>query len=318
MQQFSGIHVRHHVLNGLLTLTLLAGYAAAQEPAKQINVSGAEAPLDVKVRTSKTTYDVNEPIVFQITPNRDVYVYLFNVPDDSPTAIQLFPNVHEEGHKPLAAHHEVSIPGKSVFRSDRAGTEKVVLVASSQPLMLSSTKSLGEFTTVQQEEVNTLVKQMRVDAPATAPQRLVKQMEVVIQTPEAGAGTRETVMPAASRATVLLTTDKAVYQTTERVTITYVADTKGHLALYLLNPDKQRTLLEKRSVERDKTYKYSAQALPPVGDHVLLAVFHKRSRSTRQMEALATQMLTPEQVGKDLGPVVEPPDAYKTHHFTIK
>ena len=43
--------------------------------------------------------------------------------------------------------------------------EKVVLVASTQPLNLSSAKTIGEFGEVTYEEVDTLVKQIPRRSP---------------------------------------------------------------------------------------------------------------------------------------------------------
>jgi hypothetical protein len=304
------------LITSILTLALMAGVSGAQEPPKQIRVGGTEPPLEVKVSTSKKAYDINEPIVFRVTPNQPAYVYLFNIPAGSPTAIQLFPNVHE-GVQPLVAKKEVTIPSKGTFRSDRPGVEKVLLVASIQPLTLSSARTVGEFEEVAHDEVDTLVKQIRVDVPE-APQRLVKQLEVTIKGKEARTVSAPPAPPSgAPKPAALIATDKITYGATDGVTITYGADTAGHLAIYLLNPTKQVTLLKETTVERSKMYKLRAEAAPPAGEHVLLAVFNARTRPASSTEAFVTQMLTPEQLGKDLR-LIEEPDAYAVYRFTTR
>ena len=90
------------------------------------------------------------------------------------------------------------------------------------------------------------------------------------------------------------------------------------MAIYLLNPSKQVTLLKEGKVERNKTYKFRAQATPPTGEHVLLAVFNTKAKPAPQTEAFATQFLTPEHVGKDLRPVTEEPDGYAVYRFTTR
>ena len=101
------------------------------------------------------------------------------------------------------------------------------------------------------------------------------------------------------------------------MTITYGADTTGHLTIYLLNPTKQVTLLKETTVERNKTYKLRAEAAPPTGEHVLLAVFNARPKPASSTQTFVTQILSPEQGGKGLR-LMEEPDAYAVYRFTTR
>ena len=94
-------------------------------------------PLDVKFTTQKSVYQVNEPIQFDVKLSKSAYVYLFSTRSDNATLI--YPNKLDKAQK-IAANKTTSLPVRSQFVSDRPGTERLVLVASTEPINLQTTK----------------------------------------------------------------------------------------------------------------------------------------------------------------------------------
>ncbi len=109
--------------------------------------------LDVAIRTEQSRYGVEDPIRFEVKGNKPFYLYLFNVDPRTQRAVSILPNQRQ-------GKGEVKYPGDRRWRkvpnpglefySDRAGTERVVMVASERYLDVDKlikgygTKALGD------------------------------------------------------------------------------------------------------------------------------------------------------------------------------
>ena len=248
------------VIGGLvMSLSLGSGaWVAAQEASdsKQIQVTGtgSASQLEVDFTATKAEYTVDEPIVFRITPKSGAYLYLFSLSNDQEPAVMLFPNDFESAGK-IRANTEVTIPAKSVFRSDRPGVEKVVLVASAEKLNVPTAAKAAGATFAPVE--NDWMKAIRVEARQPAG-RLVKLLDVPIAakpTPPVSPQSRTDPPQDPSLASVLIGTDRMAYQANDPVRITYAATAKGYVALYAVDPQQQVSLLKAAlPVEPGQTY----------------------------------------------------------------
>ena len=156
---------------------ILSGSAEAP---KDIEVEQRADRMDVQFSSAKKSYGVNDPISFKVKSNRNAYVYLFQVDEAAEKATLLFPNSYESSNK-VSANKMITIPSKdSVFRSDRAGTEHIVLVTTMKPLDIQTGKSVGvSFKEVQKSLVDDLTKDIRVE-PGQKEDRVIKKLDVTI------------------------------------------------------------------------------------------------------------------------------------------
>ena len=312
------------IIGGIAVSLSLGGgaWVAAQEGSdtKQIRVTGSASKLEVEFTPTKAEYTVDEPIIFRITPKSGAYLYLFSLSDDQEPAVMLFPNDFESAGK-IRANTEVTIPAKSVFKGDRPGVEKVVLVASTEKLNVPTAAKAAGATFAPVE--NNWLKAIRVESRQPA-SRLVKLIDVPIKAkavPTASSQSSATPLQTRSQASVLIGTDKMAYQVQDPVRITYAATVKGYVALYAVDPQYQVSLLKAAlPVEPGQTYDLRAEAIPPTGEHAVAAVFRKTD-STAGDETFVRGLLgrgqqkTTAQKGLRL---VGEPVAYGVYRFTIQ
>jgi len=146
---------------GVLALNPTLSQANAFEPVlndKLIKVrprlASTANTLQVEIKTEKTSYKVNEKIRFQIKSNQDVYVYMFNLDPKTEESIVILPNKYQTKHriKYPGNNQWQLLPNKKLeFYADRAGIERIVIVASPKYIDLdkklngTNSKSTGNF-----------------------------------------------------------------------------------------------------------------------------------------------------------------------------
>jgi hypothetical protein len=175
-----------------LAVTAVAAVSAhAADKEKAIRVeegrqSAATGNLKVDFKATRDVFAVDEPISFKIRSNKPVYVYVFNMDENQQKAVQLFPNRFDRANL-LKPGKTVTMPSKkSVFRSDAAGTEHLILIASEKKLNLQhSEPAEGSFYDMEWKKLDTTVKAIRVESgdDATAPRagKVIKELDIVIQ-----------------------------------------------------------------------------------------------------------------------------------------
>jgi len=140
--------MKHILLATLPVLALGAASAAPKISAQSIIVNPVTSDLKVRVWTDRDPSGQNTPsysrgdkIQIFVTPNKDAYVYLFNVEADGGVT-QILPN-RFSGEALVKANVVKAFPGtgdKFTFDiAGPAGVNKVLALASSTPLNLTIT-----------------------------------------------------------------------------------------------------------------------------------------------------------------------------------
>lgn len=129
--------------------------ASGVAPSREAPASGASnhsTGLDVAFRTAENRYLVGETIRFEVKGNQPFFLYLFNIDPDTSRAVSILPN-QRQGKDKLrypGDNRWRAVPNPSIeFYSDRAGTERIVMVASERYLNVErlvngyGTKAIG-------------------------------------------------------------------------------------------------------------------------------------------------------------------------------
>ncbi|MBU0499281.1 MAG: DUF4384 domain-containing protein [Gammaproteobacteria bacterium] len=108
----------------------------------------------VDIRAGRSSYRAGEAIRFKVRGNNEFYLYMINIDPRTGRAVAILPNR-------LQTHHKIKYPGDGrwyvvpnenlEFYSDRAGHERIIMVASERYLDVdrllskSRSKSVGDF-----------------------------------------------------------------------------------------------------------------------------------------------------------------------------
>jgi hypothetical protein len=225
----------------------------------------------------------------------------------------VYPNKYETNNK-VKAGRTVTIPSRSVFRSDSAGVEHMILVASTSELNIRRGKVMGEaFHEVEKADVDSIVQDIRIE-PRRKKERLVKELDVIIkEEAEADVSPEERK----GKPIILLSTDKETYGLDENMTIAYAADANGYLTLYYINPEGDKIALKETKVRKDKVYRLKAVTETPTGEHFLVGVFSKDKTDKDYAKNVVDSMFEKGSLRKDIR-LVEEPEAYKVYQFNIE
>lgn len=137
-----------------LTLSSAYAYSGALEEVpnneKRIGVRAAQnSEFSVKLKTAQSSYKVNEAISFKVKGSHTFYLYLFNHIKSSNQAVAILPNKYQTSKniKYKANQWQKVLNKKLEFYSDRAGKERIIMVASKKYLdvnkLLKKTRSKG-------------------------------------------------------------------------------------------------------------------------------------------------------------------------------
>lgn len=175
------------ILAGVFMLFMVWGAAApvvvrAESAQKDIRVEEREDRLEVAFSANKRVYAVDEPISFEVETNRDAYIYLFNLDEDSERVTMLYPNAYDEGNR-VRAHSTVTIPSKSEFKAGNRGIERVVLVASTRKLDVNKRSiANSNFYGVAKADFKEISKAIRVSTNDRREEdRIVKELEIKVK-----------------------------------------------------------------------------------------------------------------------------------------
>lgn len=276
------------------------------------------AQLDVKFTPTKIAYTVNEPIYFQIAGSKDAYLYIINVSDTSGKATLLFPNQYEGTNK-MEAKKEITIPAqKSVFKSDRPGVERVILLASTKELNLQTGKAPESgFPGIEKSIVDNLVKEIKVE-PRKDGERMFKVLDIpIVGGAETGTPPQPPVAEGQAKPAVLLSTDKILYGLNENIVIACAADAEGYVALFALNPEGKISLLKSIKVDKNKIYRENGITLPPAGRHHLVGIFTTKEPDKESAKNLVASLVKAEGETKDVR-LMDKTVPHAVYAFTIQ
>lgn len=290
--------------------------AADASKAIHVRAPAAEAPprqLRVEFKPLQDGYRVGEPIRFRVRGNQRFFLYVYNISADGGKATLLLPNRRQQGNK-YQAGKDYRIPNANVeFFADRAGNERVVMVASSRYIdvkKLPLTKE-GDFFSIaaQQLEQGFAAKGIHIRAPqvsatqpaasdvvvadlrlkiapapaaaepsaaVAAPAAVTTAAAVAAPVAAAVVAPTQATTPGSAAATSVgipfLSTDRNQYYAGDEVAIVYGADQAGWMTIYTTEPGGATSRLLQRRVDSGQVYKAHARAVPPSGDHTLIAV----------------------------------------------
>jgi hypothetical protein len=142
---------------------------------------GGAAGLKVDFGAVKPVFQKAEAINFKIKANRDFFLYLFSIDKASNKGYLLLPNDKQPDNY-FRANREYTLPRAGIeFFSDKAGTEKVVMVASTEKLSIETSQysKAGAFFTGSDTEMEQSIKAIRVREGA-ANKQVIKEIDLVI------------------------------------------------------------------------------------------------------------------------------------------
>lgn len=283
-----------------------ADKTAAQQDAKAISLM-QKAKLTLDVKQPKQVYEANEAISLVVTTNKEAYIYLL-APDNGGNPL-VFPAGQDKSNK-TAAGVPLTIPD---FASDKAGVEKIIVVASTRPLSLKQDEP-GSVTGSPSAE-----KQIRVASDDTA-EKAVQEFDVIVVAKRAAQPSGPSGAETKKESVVFVNTDKTAYKTKDRLSVRYLATETGNLGLYVVGPDNSVTPLGSRgilTVEQAKLYSVAAIAEPPAGVYKVVAVFQKGKADEPSMEAFVKDLVSSSLSTKGLR-TIEPPEAFSVCSFVIE
>jgi hypothetical protein len=251
-------------LGGLALLGLLAWgllmqpLGAALVPDQPVT----DAPMQVEINPTKDSYQPGEPIRFQVKGNRAFHLYLFSL-DEKGKAELILPNAKDADNR-FDANRAHLIPQRKVeFYSDKAGTERLLLLATAEPQALATDKDPGVLAKLLQSQQITLDAK---GANAATPELVVMTLEVKI---EGGVWAQEIV----SKPRVLLSTASQHYQPGSQLNILYGADRDGWVHLYSIEPGGSYAPLHRAQVKANQAQSFAVRAEAPYGQHLLAALY---------------------------------------------
>lgn len=271
----------------LAALGTLVPPASAQtaDDAKRIAIRPAPpAPLALRIDLTpmKPTYRVGEPIRLRVRGNRPFHLYLYSIDRERDEVVLILPNRLQETSRYPADEDRLVPNGEVEFYADRPGTEKLVMVASSEriPLGTAYLTDAGPFLTGKASDLegDLAAKGVPLDAlPDAGDSVLHTTAEVVVRhldlridpaPPAVATPDPETAPPI-----VFVSTDRQDYTRGERVHILFGANRPGWVHLYGNDPDGASDLLHSAEVNGHELYSLTARAAAPIGPQAVTAVY---------------------------------------------
>jgi len=281
-----------------------------------LELRSGQGDFRVTFEPLKSAYNVGERIQFRIKGNKTFYLYLFNIDSGQNRGYVLLPNVLQQYHK-YRANTEYLVPEKNVeFYSERAGTERIIMLASTEKLDMKLEKytKSGNFFTSDAPQIEQEVKSLRIRPKKKEARKVTREISLVIL----GEGRRsgrvpppaETPPPAErQRVSAFVSSDRTAYRAGEIMKISFGADKKGFVYLFSIEPDGRRTLLTKQAVSGQKFYQVAGRATLPGGKHSLVAVYDERGNLNPGAIPLPGS-------GKGIE-LIDRPGSYAVYHLTV-
>ena len=116
---------------------------------ENVHALGAASDISLQVKPVKPHFKVNESMAFRVQANRDFYLYVFTQDEATGYSVLLIPNPMTRSNY-MSKDKVYTIPGTSDFYSDSVGYEKLVFIATNQPLAQHDLRSrpFGDWTKV--------------------------------------------------------------------------------------------------------------------------------------------------------------------------
>jgi len=280
-KRLKGVMVLLGVPALVMAIGLIYPCASMAKDEKALGIRERQKGFRVSLEPMKPSYGVGEAIRFRIKGNRSFFLYLFSINKEKRRAVILIPSEMQAGNR-YRANRSYVVPNPNVeFFSDRPGVEKIVAVATTKYIDLSTEKysKTGDFLTSTPEEAEAQIKALRIRAREKKKEQFVRELALNI----IGSPSRP-VVPVPSptgtaspthRAIPFISCDREAYRIGDIVRVAFGADRPGWVHIYTVEPDGKSSLLKKQAVSGKEIYHLSARADSPTGRHSLVAVYAK-------------------------------------------
>jgi hypothetical protein len=286
-------HLGTTVVLGIIFMVWSAACTASIE-VQSASTEIVDDALHVKFTPLKPEFEVNEPIRFKVKGNRTFYLYLFSIVEDSDEGYMILPNALQQYVK-YKANREYIVPEKNIeFYAEKPGTEKLIVVASTEklPVKIEKFRKEGQLYAASAEFVEAEVKTLKIRQKRKEHNQVIQQLFLNVSDNGVAVSTETAAVTASSpaateaqppaetqkkpRVATFVSSDKTEYKTGEVSVITYGADTAGYIYLFVIEPQGKQTLLKKSPVDGKSFLQVRGVMTPPEGTHRLLAVYDKQ------------------------------------------
>ena len=289
-------------LKKILAIALIAAslnVVAENKNFEQLSVKAVADNLSVEMKTTKDSFKPNEAIKFNIKGNQDFFLYIFAVDQNSGNVTMMLPNAIQKGNKYSGKQmHRVPNANEIELISDRSGTEKIVMLASSKYLTWDTKgyTEAGKYMNTSNENFNSQLETLSIrpvknDLKSANKDMIVREILVTIQAdkPTGSALTlqlsdqqndpaQKVEAPLSDTPIVLLSLNKAKYSAGDDAYMAFAADRPGFIHLIIIDAKKRYTELAVQKVNGNQVYRLKAVTAKPKGKHQLIAAWTKEGK----------------------------------------
>ena len=247
-------------------------------------------PLRVSLEPVKASFNVDEPIRFNVRGNKTFFLYLYSIDNKTDEVTLLLPTQRGQRHNKYPANRTLPVPnqGEIELLADAPGRERLLLVASTRYLPVKSKwyrkgadYYVGKTEDFEQEFAE---KGIRVRGPDKTRDDKVLVKTVMVRISGAGQVSNGA---SASASHVWLTTkgNRQDYAIGDPIEAVFGAGQDGWIHLYVVEPDRRYSHLKSYAVKKNRTYRAKAVAADPTGKHALVAVYSEDDDPVRALSA---------------------------------
>lgn len=274
---------------------------------EQLSIKPVAQDLVVDMQPTKDSFNPNEAIKFNIKGNQDFFLYVFAVDETNKQVTMMLPNKFQKGNKYNANQmHRVPNATEMELFSDRAGTEKIVMLASRKylPWDTKGYTEAGKYMATEQERFDSQLEALNVrdvpqQTPVSNPDVLLKEMSITIaedkkpadsplviqlsaqdqtqpsdaQKPQDPKADKDEAM--GDKSIVFVSMDKNHYSGGDHAYMVYGADRPGFIHLIVLDSKKHYSKLTTHEVDGKSIYRLKAQTDKQKGKNKLIAAWSK-------------------------------------------
>lgn len=128
---------------------------ASEEKTITVNSGANQASLEFSFNPYKPSFDISEPLKFNLRANQDIFLYVYTVNPDGTYAL-ILPNQAQSGNK-YPANTPMTVPNRNIaFMADgNVAAEPVYAIASTRyiDLELAKQKRAGDFVILQPDDM---------------------------------------------------------------------------------------------------------------------------------------------------------------------
>ena len=233
--------------------------------------------LQLVVTPNKATYKVGDTFSLNVKGNQDYYLWIFAMNENVGRGRMLVPGIAQTGNRYKANRtYKVPAGGSYEWFMDKAGVERLVVVASTRWIAIDSNKFEKNkyFYSTSYKGLETQLKGLRLLSSPTQPVRTAADVLVTeLNLPVSGSTAVPGFTASNDKSVVFVSQDKDTYRLGETVTVAYGATKPGWISLFVQYPTGKTEFLKKEYVDGKSIYTLQAEAVLPMGSQELMAVF---------------------------------------------